>query len=281
MDLILLGTGNAVATDCYNTCFVLEDDSRPALDRYLLVDGGGGNGLLSQLKSAEIDWQVIRTLFVTHAHMDHVMGIFWMVRMILMGMTTGTYQGEAVVYGHDEAIQTVRKAAKMLLSKKQCSFLDTRLHLIPVTDGESREVLGRRITFFDIRSTKTKQFGFSIELGGVPEGAPAGVRPVLTCCGDEPCHESGRPYADHAAWLLHEAFCLYGDADRFCPYEKNHSTVKDAAELAEELQIANLVLYHTEDLDLTHRKARYSEEGSRYYHGHLWVPDDLERIRLL
>ena len=37
MKLTMLGTGNAVVTNCYNTCFVLSDDGK-----YFLVDGGGG-----------------------------------------------------------------------------------------------------------------------------------------------------------------------------------------------------------------------------------------------
>ena len=36
--LIVLGTGNAGATRCYNTCFILLDGKEP-----LLVDAGGGN----------------------------------------------------------------------------------------------------------------------------------------------------------------------------------------------------------------------------------------------
>ena len=40
MNITMLGTGNAMVTECYNTCFVLEDG-----DKHLLVDGGGGNTL--------------------------------------------------------------------------------------------------------------------------------------------------------------------------------------------------------------------------------------------
>ena len=56
-----------------------------------------------------------------------------------------------------------------------------------------------------------------------------------------------RPYALGSDLMMHEAFCLYAQADIFDPYKKNHSTVKDACELAEGLGIPNLLLYHTED----------------------------------
>ena len=59
-----------------------------------------------------------------------------------------------------------------------------------------------------------------------------------------------------------------------------HSTVKTACELAERLGAQNLLLYHTENQNLTNRKELYTEEGSQYFHGNLFVPDDLEVIDL-
>ena len=40
MKLTMLGTGKAVVTECYNTCFVLSDGKK-----HFLVDGGGGSGI--------------------------------------------------------------------------------------------------------------------------------------------------------------------------------------------------------------------------------------------
>ena len=56
--------------------------------------------------------------------------------------------------------------------------------------------------------------------------------------------------------------------------------MKDACELAEKLGVKNLLLYHTEDRNLTKRKVLYQEEGTEYYHGNLFIPDDLESIKL-
>ena len=102
----------------------------------------------------------------------------------------------------------------------------------------------------------------------------------LTCCGDElfnPCEET---YAKDSKQLLHEAFCLFSQADKFKPYEKHHSTVKDACELAQKLEAENLILYHTEDKNIEHRQELYLEEGKVYYDGNLFVPDDLDVIEL-
>lgn len=85
---------------------------------------------------------------------------------------------------------------------------------------------------------------------------------------------------ENSEWLLSEAFCLYSERDVFKPYEKHHSTVKDACELASELNIKNLVLWHTEDQNLAQRKDLYKNEGKKYFKGNLLVPDDLEVILL-
>ena len=66
----------------------------------------------------------------------------------------------------------------------------------------------------------------------------------------------------------------------FRPYEKHHSTVADACRLAQFMEVKNLVLYHTEDKNIRDRKALYIQEGREFFHGSLYVPEDLEEIEL-
>lgn len=81
-------------------------------------------------------------------------------------------------------------------------------------------------------------------------------------------------------YLLHEAFCLASECEKFRPYEKHHSTVKDVCCMAEELNIKNLVLMHTEDSHIKERKKLYTAEGKSFFSGNLYVPDDGETIEL-
>ena len=90
MKITFLGTGNAQATACYNTCFVMEEGGK-----CLLVDGGGGNLLLRRLQDTGYKWQDMRDIIVTHKHIDHLLGIIWMQRMICQNMARGKYEGEA------------------------------------------------------------------------------------------------------------------------------------------------------------------------------------------
>ena len=44
--LRMLGTGSAMVTKCYNTCFTISNNEE---NEYFLVDAGGGNTILSNL----------------------------------------------------------------------------------------------------------------------------------------------------------------------------------------------------------------------------------------
>lgn len=266
MKLTMLGTGNALVTECYNTCFVLSEKNQ-----HFLVDGGGGNQILSRLKQAEIDWREIHDIFVTHKHLDHITGIIWLIRVICQSMKQGEYDGEVHIYAPKKVIQLLSELSQMLLKKSQTNCIGKRLHLIPVSDGEERTIIGHKIVFFDIQSTKTLQYGFTMYLDHGQK---------LTCCGDEPYRDCENRYAKDSKWLLHEAFCLHSQADLFKPHEKHHSTVKEACQAAERLHVKNLVLYHTEDQNIRERKEKYAREGCRYFSGNLHIPDDLETLEL-
>ena len=83
-ELTMLGTGNATVTKCYNTCFTIKTGKN-----ILLVDAGGGNGILGQLEKAGIAISEIHDMFVTHAHTDHILGAVWMVRIVMQKMLSG------------------------------------------------------------------------------------------------------------------------------------------------------------------------------------------------
>lgn len=263
MKIIMLGTGNALVTECYNTCFILSHE-----DKNLLIDGGGGSTILRQIKHAGFTLNDIHDIFITHAHIDHILGIIWVIRIIAQLMNKNSYNGDVNIYSHDEVIALLYDLTRKLLLPYQFGFIDRRIHMNIINDGETRNIAGHDIKFFDIHSERTKQFGFTF------------TNHKLTFCGDEPCHESCERYVMGSEWLIHEAFCLYSQADTFRPYEKHHSTVKDACGLAERLRVKNLILCHTEDINILQRKELYTNEGRKYFNGNLFIPDDLEILTL-
>jgi len=255
-----------MVTRCYHTCFALKNG-----DEYLLVDAGGGNGILAQIEKAGIPWQNLRSMFVTHAHTDHVLGVSWVIRVIASLMESQKYVGNFTIYCHAELGRAIAAICELTLPGNIVRALGRTIMLQTVEDGETCQAAGLDLTFFDIGSTKTKQFGFEALL-------PDNQR--LVCLGDEPCKEGGKPYVQNCDWLLCEAFCLYEDRDIFRPYEKHHSTALDAGRMAEELHVKHLILYHTEDSNLGERKALYTREAEAVFSGAVFVPDDLEVISL-
>lgn len=264
--LYVFGTGNAAVTHYYNTCFAIRDD-----DQYFMVDAGGGNGILRILEDMDVPYEKIHHLFVTHEHTDHLLGVVWMVRFIATRMKNGSYEGDLDIYCHDGLIDTIDTICRLTLQGKFYKMIGDRIRLIPIHDGETLPILDYDVTFFDIHSTKARQFGFTTVLKNGKK---------LTCAGDEPYNALCAPYVEGSDWLLHEAFCLYGEREKFKPYEKHHSTVKDACELAAQLHIPNLILWHTEDKSAGRRKELYLAEGKDYYQGNLYVPDDEDILTL-
>ena len=264
--LYVFGTGNATVTNLYNTCFALRDSGE-----YFMVDAGGGNQILKILDNMQVPLERIHHLFVTHAHTDHILGVVWLIRMIATKILRDEYPGNAHIYCHEELVDTIKTLCRLTIQDKFYRLFDDRILFEPVRDGEKRHILSYDVTFFDIHSTKLKQFGFSLVLNNGKK---------LTFLGDEPYKPECERYVRDADWLLSEAFCLYAERDIWKPYEKHHSTVKDACELAQAMGIPNLVLWHTEDSNVAGRERLYKSEGKRSYSGNIFVPDDESLIAL-
>lgn len=267
MKLVILGTGNAMALDCYNTCFALV---HPSGD-YLLVDAGGGNGILQQLRKAALPVEQMHHLYLTHAHTDHLLGAVWMVRAVAEAVKKGRYTGTLTIWGHRPLLEILEPLCRALLPGKLTACFGEIIRFVPIVPGDVLSCLDMELEVFDILSTKALQYGFRCIL---PDGG------VLTCLGDEPCHPDCRSYAAGCRWLLTEAFCLYDQRKTFKPYEKHHSTALDAGRMARELGVENLVLYHTEDKTLATRKTAYTAEAAREFSGRIYVPEDLETLEL-
>jgi len=173
------------------------------------------------------------------------------------------------IHSHRKVLDLLTHICQQILPTKQAARIGSTVLLHELHDGDSFEVGNIQLQCFDIRSTKELQYGFSALL-------PDGQR--LVCLGDEPYCEDNEKYVRGADWLMSEAFCLYADRDIFHPYEKHHSTVLDAARLAEQLMVKNLILYHTEDKTLDTRQERYIAEAKTVFNGNVYVPQDLDDI---
>lgn len=137
-------------------------------------------------------------------------------------------------------------------------------------DGEKLTIAGVEITFFDCLPRGNQLYGFETILNNGKK---------LIFLGDEACNPKLYNKLVDADYVMHEAFCLDEEEPTFKAYEKNHSTVKSVCENLNNLNIKNLILYHTED---THpnKKELYTKEAKKYFHNNVIIPDDLEDIIL-
>lgn len=264
----MLGTGAAMVTTCYNTCFTISDES----GEHLLVDGGGGNGILRQLKAAEIAIGQIHNAFISHNHTDHILGMIWVIRYIAQEINKGRYEGNFTIYGHKKSTDTLRTIATLLLQPKQSKLLDDRIVFCEIEHESRKNVLGREMEFFNIWSKKELQHGFVMTLKNGKK---------LAFLGDEPYNTQNESIIKGSDIIMQEAYCLHSEVDKYNPYPKSHGTVLDSCRNAKELGAKMTILFHTEGrTPMEERKKRYTEEGKTIYDGELIVPDDLEVIEL-
>lgn len=261
----MLGTGNAISSKYYNTCFLVCNGR----DK-VLVDGGGGNQLFTQLEKANVDYKTIHNVFLTHKHIDHIGGIIWLIYKVVDDMINGSYKGELNIYTHNECIKVIREICSSIFMPKQYSLIGNKINLIEVHDQERLTILSFKFKFFSLKSKRDKQFGFTINYNNKQ----------FTCCGDEPLQNDLFYEGREADYLMMEACCLKKDEEEFKAYENLHLTVEDNAKIANLIKVKNLIIYHSEDKTFPNRKKIYKQEAKKFFKGKIIVPDDLEIIKL-
>lgn len=129
--ITMLGTGEAVTTRCYNTCFTLHVQNTT-----LLVDGGGGNGILCQLEKAGIALDELDAMFVSHAHTDHILGAVWIIRMMGHSRNAAFLHVKNLILYHTEdtdlALRRERYAAEAGELFKGNIYVPDDLEVIPL-----------------------------------------------------------------------------------------------------------------------------------------------------
>lgn len=264
--IIFLGTGAAEATKYFNSCFYIKEG-----EKSMLVDTGGGNQILSQLEKSGIALEDIEYVYITHKHIDHLMGIFWILRFLGSKISKGEAKNLTVFCSEDIA-NTIKQISLQLLKKKVTDLFGTKILLEKIENYKQIHLYDWKLTCLNIQSTKDEQYGFRLEFA---DGT------TFINLGDEPFNETLLPYAENADYILHDAFCLEKDKDIFNPHDMNHSTVTDAAGNATQLQAKNLILFHSEDKKTYgQRKSLYTQEARQKFSGNIFVPDDLEAIDL-
>ncbi len=264
-NIIMLGTGNGGTLDLYNTCFVIQNGNGN-----FLVDTGGSIEIIKRLKQVNIDIKDIKHIFISHSHTDHILGLIWMFKKLGRASINGEIEIKINIYCNDVVYESIMEVSKHILPEKIVKEILNIVDFHILNNEEKIEINGVEYTFFDIQARGTKQFGFECNLN----------KKRLVFLGDETLNPNLYEKVRNSDYVMHEAFCLDSEENIFHAYEKNHSTAKSASKVMNDLEVKNLILYHTEESHGNERKSLYIKEGKENFIGNIYVPNDLEIIEL-
>lgn len=262
-----LGTGHAIATECFNSCFAIRKDKD-----VFLVDTGGGNGILKQLKQSNINLEYIRAIFISHNHLDHILGAIWIIRILSRKYFKNEIELPIYIYGNSVVINTIKKLIEMFIPSDFLSVINKKIILEIINDNDKKTILGNKVNFFDLHATKTLQHGFIFEYE---------KNKKFCFAGDEVLSSINKKKIRNCEYLYADAYMCGKEAEEYNPIKKHHhSTVKYISQIAEQEKVKNLILSHTIDNNLLKRKKEFTKDAKLYYNGNIIVPDDLETIIL-
>ncbi len=262
--IIILGTGHGFVFNNYNTCFVLENNND-----YLLVDTGGGIDIVRKLNNHHIPLTSLHHIFISHTHTDHIMGLFWLLKAMMGLMKNKKYNGLLHIYGNKEVCMNIKTMMPCLLPLKGIDLLNHFIVFHEVKDRECLNIIDLDIKFIDVLARGNMLYGFKTIMNNQS----------IVFLGDETCHKDLYSELKYVDYVMHEAFCLDEEEHIFHPYEKNHSTVLSVCQSFNDLNIKNLILFHSEDTH-TNKKELYEKEGYSVYKNNIIVVNDDEEIEV-
>ena len=226
LKLVFLGTSAAMPTvKRALTCICLVRDNE-----ILMFDAGEG-AQISYLKMG-LPWNKKMKIFVTHLHGDHCVGILGLLQTMNMQSRTEPVE----IFGPEGIDEFIAANIKILNFR---FFPDKAKELgIPegrdwheLQNGNSIEINGKKILPEDV--TGEKRAGKNIGVSG-------DTRPT----------EELTKFFDNCDYLIFD--CTFSDELKERARETNHSTAKEAGELAKNANVGKLIL--------THFSARYKDE---------------------
>jgi len=298
MKLVFLGTSGAQPTEERGlTCICLEKEGE-----ILMFDAGEG-AQFSYLKSG-LGWNKKMKIFVTHLHGDHCIGILGLLQTMTMQNRTESLE----IYGPDGIEEFIAANIKVLNFGLSFPVLITAIDEAKIVDEKTYSVFACKanhsIPAYSFRfDEKDKPGRFNIDKAKklrIPEGrlwnqlqsgheikiGDKTVKPSEVLGEKRPGKKIGISGDTRPTKKLEEFFknCNYLSFDSTFLEELNdkavetfHSTAKEAAILAKNANVENLIL--------THFSARYKDESvlveeAKKIHGSVIGAKDLLEIEI-
>ena len=299
MKLVFLGTSGAMpTTDRGLTCICLVKDNE-----ILMFDAGEG-AQISYLKSG-LPWNKKMKIFVTHLHGDHCIGILGLLQTMNLQNRTESVE----IFGPDGIDEFIAANIKILnfglsfpvlisrvnegliVDEKDYSvFANDASHGIPAFSfrfdekerpGEFFPENAKALEIPEGKLWRELQMGNSIEIDGkeILSSQVTGKRRPgrkIGVSGDTRPTDELAEFFRNCDYLSFDS--TFADELKEKAVEANHSTAKEAAELAEKANVSTLIL--------THFSARYNDESvlleeAKKIHDNTIAAKDLLEVNIL
>lgn len=298
MKLVFLGTSAAQPTEDRGlSCICLEREGE-----IIMFDAGEG-AQVSYLKSG-LGWNKKMKIFVTHMHGDHCIGVLGLLQTMTLQHRTEPVE----IYGPDGIEQFIGENIRILQFGLSFPVLITAVSPGIVCDEKTYLIYAQKaehsvLAFSYLFEEKDKPGRFdrdqAIKLG-IPEGPlwhdlqtgkevkvnGKSFLPSQVVGQKRPGKKIGISGDTRPTKLLEEFFkncdylsfdCTFSDTLKEKAIETNHSTAKEAATLAKNANVANLIL--------THFSARYKDEEelvkeAKTIHGSVIAAKDLLEVEI-
>ena len=299
MKLVFLGTSGAMpTTDRGLTCICLVKDNE-----ILMFDAGEG-AQISYLKSG-LPWNKKMKIFVTHLHGDHCIGILGLLQTMNLQNRTESVE----IFGPDGIDEFIAANIKILnfglsfpvlisrvnegliVDEKDYSvFANDASHGIPAFSfrfdekerpGEFFPENAKALEIPEGKLWRELQMGNSIEIDGkeILSSQVTGKRRPgrkIGVSGDTRPTDELVEFFKNCDYLSFDS--TFADELKEKAVEANHSTAKEAAELAEKANVSTLIL--------THFSARYNDESvlleeAKQIHDNTIAAKDLLEVNIL
>jgi len=148
-----------------------------------------------------------------------------------------------------------------------------------ISDGQTINIIGLDFKFLDTHAKKDEMFGF----------IASDEHKKVAFVGDEILKNELYDTVRDIDFLMLDALCIGKENKNVLHLRESledfltrtqHSSVKTASLLAKELNIKNLILFHTLD-NYKLRKFRYKNEAKKYFNGKVFVPNKFDKINIL
>jgi ribonuclease BN (tRNA processing enzyme) len=228
--VVFLGTGGALNHERYQPAILVEHG-----DTRVLLDTGGGLGLVRRLLAARVDPASVGHVFLSHRHLDHMGGLEpLLLTMSLRAFHAGTTPSAVALYALPASAAAIRAT-------------------LAAADGAGERRLAAQLSWIspDAGSPVALAAGVALTLAAVDHlpvgGGAAGCEVVagsarVVYSGDtRPC-DALVDLARGADLLIHEVGGL--DARASVLHQVGHSTAAEAGRIAARAGVRALALFH-------------------------------------